>query len=159
MKRRLSSGLTFIVKAVHPAITISVMIFLSIAIFVVPDKRGILLVMQWIFPIILILIVLQLYRICIPLKRISMDQEALYVSNYIKQIRVSLRDVKSVHEKRLFNIHHIEIEFRHDTEFGKHVVFMPNMRWFDSRSPHPEVAEIQAAVARANGITGVFPAT
>ena len=159
MQRRLSSGLTFFVKAVHPAISLSILFLITFAIYLVPNKGGTLQVFRWILPIILPLTVIHVYRTCVPLKRISMDDEALHISNYLKQVRISLRDVNSVRERRLINIHHIEIDFRHDTEFGKRVVFMPKMRWFNSRSPHPVVADIQAAVARANGITQMPPGT
>ena len=85
------------------------------------------------------------------LKVVRMDDEALYVSNYRKEIRVPFSEVESVggwFTKRLVTIH-----FRMETEFGRKVSFMPELRWFDLDvfGPHPIIAELEDAIHRKAG--------
>src|SRR5262249_62361427 len=78
-----------------------------------------------------------------------MDDTSLYVSNYLREIQVPLRQVAAVTENRWVNIHPVTIQFRSATEFGDRVVFMPRRRWFGWGRSHPVVAEIRHAVGRA----------
>jgi len=89
---------------------------------------------------------------CIRLKCVRMDNQALYISNYSKEIVVRLSDVAGVSETVWINIHPVTIHFRSETAFGSQIVFMPESRWFGFWSSHPVVDEIQNAVARAGGV-------
>lgn len=88
---------------------------------------------------------------CIRLKRVRMDDRALYISNYSTEISVPLVNVAQVSENRWVNIHPVTIQFHAVTEFGSQVVFMPKTRWFAFWSSHPVVEEIRAAVQGATG--------
>jgi hypothetical protein len=92
-----------------------------------------------------------IWWICMRLKRVQMDNSALYISNYSTEIVVPLNNVAGVTENRLINIHPVTIVFRSETAFGSQIVFMPESRWFGFWSSHPVVEEIQNAVARAVG--------
>ncbi|OLC37597.1 MAG: hypothetical protein AUH81_05950 [Candidatus Rokubacteria bacterium 13_1_40CM_4_69_5] len=92
-------------------------------------------------------------RTCIPLKRVRMDDKALYISNYSTEIVVPLANVAEVTENRWLNIHPVTITFHSDTEFGPRVVFMPKRRWFAFWSSHPVVDEIRTTARRATGRT------
>jgi hypothetical protein len=82
---------------------------------------------------------------------VRMDETSLYISNYLREAQVPLRQVMTVTENRWLNIHPVTIKFRSATEFGDRVVFMPKVRWFGLWTSHPVVAEIQEAVDRAIG--------
>ena len=86
---------------------------------------------------------------CMRLKRVQMDDEVLYISNYLEEIRVPLKDVTGVSENRIVNSHPVTLKFGNKTRFGFSVVFVPKVRLFSVFSPHPVVSEIQAAVERA----------
>jgi hypothetical protein len=92
------------------------------------------------------------YWRCVRLKRVRMDDTSLYVSNYLREIQVPLRQVADVTENRWVNIHPVTIQFRSATEFGERVVFMPKRRLFGFWRSHPVVAEIRHAVDRAAGL-------
>jgi hypothetical protein len=94
-----------------------------------------------------------IYWGCIRLKRVSLEGQVLYVSNYRQEIAVPLREISEITENRWINIHPVTIHFHHETEFGESVVFMPKVRWFAFLSSHPIVAELRSLVARAHGTT------
>ena len=87
------------------------------------------------------------------LKRVSVDEERLYVSNYRKEIEVVLRDIVEIHENRWLNIHPVTIRFSRATDFGTSIVFMPKRRWFSVMSSHPVVTELEQARQRALGMS------
>src|SRR5690349_4561263 len=99
-----------------------------------------------------------IYWTCVPLKNVELDDKALYISNYRKDIVVPLQDVAEVTENRWINIHPVTIRFHRETEFGGSIVFMPKVRWFGFFSSHPVVAELRAAAARARGMPPDPPA-
>ena len=82
------------------------------------------------------------------LKRVCLDDKAIYISNYLKEIRVPLKNVIGVSENRWINIHPVTLTFRDETHFGLSVVFMPTVR-FSFLSSHPVVSEIRMAVEQA----------
>ena len=108
--------------------------------------------MKWMFLGILLVGSAFIYWFCARLKQVRIDDEALYISNYLKEVRVPLREIAEVSENRWVNIHPVTIEFQRDTEFGRSVVFMPKMRWFGGWSSHPVVAELREAARRAAGV-------
>jgi len=81
---------------------------------------------------------------CAGLKRVRIDREFLYVSNYRREISVSLSSIATVTENRWINIHPVTVHFRVPTEFGQKVTFMPTVRLF-GWSSHPVVKELQRA--------------
>lgn len=89
-----------------------------------------------------------IWWIYVPLKRVRMDDRALYISNYMKEIVVPLSNVAELTESWWLSDHPVTIRFHSATEFGSHIVFTPKLRWFGAWSSHPVVAEIRGAVAR-----------
>lgn len=155
MPRTLSSGVTFWMKVVFPLLWIGGFTVGTIASFLEmfrdrvgeppPPAIGLILLL------VTILGAAFLYWWCMRLKRVRLDEEALYVSNYLREIRVPLHQVEDVSENRWINLHPVFIEFRGETGFGPRIVFMPKIRWFSFFRSHPAVAEIGEAVARARG--------
>jgi hypothetical protein len=79
------------------------------------------------------------------LKRVRLDGQCLYVSNYLREISIPLANVRDVTENRWVNFHPITIYFQNTTEFGDKIVFMPKPRYFDFRfwRSYPIVAELR----------------
>ena len=94
----------------------------------------------------------------IRLKRVEVDDQWLYVSNYLRDIQVELRDIEEVSENRWVNIRPITVRFRRDTGFGPRIVFMPPARWWGFWQPHPVVRELEDAAQRARGLPPARPA-
>ena len=84
-----------------------------------------------------------IYWSCIRLKKVSVDDHYLYVSNYLKEISVPLSHITAVTEHRWINSHPVTVYFQFSTEFGDRIVFMPKTRWFAFFSSHPVVGELR----------------
>ena len=84
------------------------------------------------------------------LKRVRLDDKALYISNYFTEIVVPLKDVAEVSENPWWNYHPVTIYFLVKTKFGNQVTFVPRARWGFSWSHHPVVDEIRSAITKAN---------
>ena len=65
---------------------------------------------------------------CAGLKRVRVDEGQLFVSNYLREIRIPFSAVRDVRQNRRLNLRPITIYFRDGTEFGDRVTFMPKRR-------------------------------
>jgi|HubBroStandDraft_6_1064221.scaffolds.fasta_scaffold07786_7 hypothetical protein len=80
------------------------------------------------------------------LKRVRMDDEALYISNYFREIRVPLGNMEHVSEfLGLRQGNRVTITLRDDTPFGRKIVFLP---FSSSRrgKVDPVVGELRARI-------------
>ena len=149
--RTLSSAQTFWMKFVFPTIWISMFGLGTLALFVGalrgPDNSPAPDGMKWGFLAAWLVGTAFIYWASARLKRVRTDGSALYVSNYLKEIRVPFDGVADVTENRWINIHPVTIHLRAATEFGDRITFMPKIRIFGWRS-HPVVAELRG-LARA----------
>ena len=82
------------------------------------------------------------------LKRVRIDGGTLLISNYWKEIEVPVREVVAVRGSDWSN-GQITITFEHDTEFGKSIMFIPEVRFFEVWGPHPVVGAILEAARQA----------
>jgi hypothetical protein len=80
---------------------------------------------------------------CVRLKKVQVDDSALYVTNYLKEICIPFDQVRSVTENAWINIHPITIHFHESTPFGDRIVFMPMRRWYWPWRSHPIVVELR----------------
>ena len=157
MPRTLSSAQTFFTKFIFPALWIGIFGMGTVVLFATerlshhPGARAVADV-KWLFLAVWIVGSAFIYWACGRLKRVRMDDSSLYISNYVREVRVPLLQVRAVTENRWINIHPVAIEFRAATAFGDRVVFMPKLRWFASWSSHPVVEEIREAAERAVGL-------
>jgi len=90
---------------------------------------------------------------CFPLKRVAVDDDSIYVSNYLQEIQLPLSAIMAVKENRWLKLHPVTIEFNRDTTFGRRIMFMPTIRFFTiGWLSHPIVEELRdmASFARAN---------
>jgi hypothetical protein len=81
------------------------------------------------------------------LKRVAVDGESIYISNYIQEVKLPLSDILDVRENRWIKTHPVAIAFASETPWGHTIRFMPKVRflvpqWFS----HPIVAELRDMV-------------
>ncbi len=145
--RTLSSADTFITKTLLPPLLIGTFAFFTASFFLWPESWHGDTEVKWLFLVATPAGSALLWWFCARLKRVRMDDLMLYISNYSTEITVPLTNVAKVSEDR--NTHLIMIQFHRHTEFGSRIVFMPVKS--RSRSSHPVVQEICAAVGRATG--------
>ncbi len=157
MRRSISSSLTFFYKVVFPPLWIGGFALATLVLFAggggLRDNAGNPPPpeLRWFFLLATVAGGALLYWFCVRLKRVELDNAALYISNFAREIRVPLQDIEDVTENRWVNIHPVTVHFYRETEFGSSIVFMPEMRWFAFFRSHPIVAELRDAVRRARG--------
>jgi hypothetical protein len=147
MKRRtISSAHTFWMKFVFPIIWISLFGLGTLGLFLGAfrgrDNNPPEAWLKWQFLAMWILGSVFIWWVCARLKKVCIDGDAIYVSNYFKELRISLDTIRDVSENRWINIHPVTIHFRTATPFSDRVVFMPTMRFFGWRT-HPVVGELR----------------
>jgi hypothetical protein len=150
-RRTLSSALTFLMKFVFPIVWISGFGLGTLALwagaFNDSAGNGAPPEMKWAFLAAWTAGTAFILWGCAGLKKVRMDQDSLYISNFRKEIVVPLSSIGSVTENRWINIHPITIHFRAPTEFGNKVTFMPTSRFFGFWSSHPVVEELRGTAS------------
>jgi hypothetical protein len=159
MRRPLSSEITFIWKVIFPAVwiggfAVGTILMLGYLALDGGNGKGPPAEMIWGMPLILLVGSFFLYFWCMRLKSVSMDDEALYVSNYLKEVRIPLSEVQKVEQDSIPNTHPITVTFARPTAFGKTIVFMGRMGLFDWKDIDPvEMIREAAASARSAAST------
>ena len=88
--------------------------------------------------------VLMVVRFCDRLKRVCIDSEKLYVSNFGEETSVPFNEIREVKQNLWINIQPVTICFRAPTVFGDSVTFMPERQFrFQFWRPHPIVSELK----------------
>jgi hypothetical protein len=149
MRRRLSSLQTGLMKIIFPALWIPSWGFVVVMMFFGGVDDGDPFV-KWFF---LFAAVVGAAFICwssIRLKEVSVDDNFLYVSNYLKEVSIPLSDIYDVTENVWINIHPVTIHLKSPSEFGYKITFMPKTRLFAFFSSHPVVRELKVLAARSN---------
>jgi hypothetical protein len=157
MRRTLSSAQTFLMKFVLPTVWLGGFGAATVLLFTtgsVTDLDGFPLSseVRWLFLGVAVLGGLSLYWWCMRLKWVAVDEQWLYVSNYVREIRVPLRDIEDVSENRWVNIRPVTVWLRRETEFGTQIIFMPKTRWWGFWRAHPVVDELEQAAGRVRGV-------
>jgi hypothetical protein len=80
---------------------------------------------------------------CVRLKKVSIDDYNLYVSNYLQEIAVPFSFIGDVTSHRWVNHNLATIHFKSTTEFGDHIVFIPPYRFMPFVGPHPVVTRLK----------------
>jgi len=142
MKRRLSSLETVLMKVIFPGFWIPLFGIASLTMFLRPieghDSEP-----KWMFLLIWLAGFAFIYWSCIRLKEVSVDENFLYVSNYLKEVAIPLSEIEDVTENVWINIHPVTIHLKSRSVFGDKIVFMPTVRFFAFFSSHPVVAELK----------------
>jgi hypothetical protein len=156
-RRPLSSGRTFVTKVVLPTVwlagfAVATVLLLKTPGLTDPDRSLLPPEMKWLFLGGIMLGAWFLYWHCVRLKRVEIDEQWLYVSNFLREIRIPLGDIEEVTENRWVSTRPITVEFRRETEFGSSIIFMPRPRWWKFWQAHPVVGELEAATRRVRGL-------
>jgi hypothetical protein len=152
MKRTLSSLQTFIFKFIFPVVWIGLWGVGTLTMFLNPQDRpdvpprGLFLLI-WFLGVAVIL------WSCVRLKKVSVDENFLYVSNYLKEISIPLSDIYDVTENVWLNIHPVTIHLKSPSAFGRKISFMPQAK-FTFFSSHPVVEELKE-MARSRQAAGL----
>lgn len=76
------------------------------------------------------------------LKRVRVDENNLYVSNYKKEIAIPITEIANVVQNGALKLRTVTIRLSMPSEFGQNLVFLPNLRTSSFLSPHPVVEEL-----------------
>jgi hypothetical protein len=145
--KTLSSAQTFFMKVLFPPVWISMFGLGTLALWfgAMHGKNGSQPpeAMKWLFLLLWLAGTAFILWGCAGLKRVRVDSNFLYVSNYLREISVPLKMISDVEEIRWINIHPVTVHFRSTTDFGRRITFMPRIRMFALWSSHPVVAELK----------------
>jgi|SRR5215471_9957353 len=128
MRRRISSALTFFYKVVCLTVCGGLGLYTLPRMLVRLDALEVqktLLLFLIIWPIGLGF----LWWIDLPLKKVEIEDDVLYVSNYLKTIDVRLSNIdraKEIVGGGNLPRYRVKLELNIDTEFGKNIFFVPN---------------------------------
>ncbi len=85
------------------------------------------------------------------LKRVEVDDHALYVSNHLTEVRIPLSEITDVRETGgSKSLTRVSISFRHSSPFGKSIEFLPRLSLH--LSADPVVREVQALRKQASAV-------
>ena len=84
---------------------------------------------------------------CVPLKKVSVANNTLYVSNYRKEIAIPLSEIADVRGNVFTEPQRVTICLSQPSEFGSKIVFMAKHRFFSFWSVHPVVDELKSLAA------------
>jgi hypothetical protein len=155
MTRTISSSQTFLVKFVFPVLWCTVFgaVTIGMGTGFFPGVRLPVLppAMVWIFVIVWIAGAASWWWWGGQWKKVRLDETALYISNFRKEIRVPLTEIEEVTQNRWIKGQPVTIRFRTETGFGTRITFMPKVRMLGFWRTHPIVAQLQnlALSARA----------
>ena len=82
------------------------------------------------------------YFTVIQLKRVEMDKDFIYVSNYVKTARYPYHQIEKIIEKDFALFHTVHIHLKEKGTLGKKITFIPSRFRFQSfLNEHPEVVK------------------
>jgi hypothetical protein len=142
--RDLSSGMTFFMKFIFVGVWIVGFGVGTLALWSSPNAQ---VEAQWQFAGAWVAGSALIWWACARLKRVRVDGQALYISNFLKEISVPLGMIVDVTENTWVNIHPVTVHFRAPTEFGSKITFMPPARFLAMFSSDPVVAELKRLAA------------
>lgn len=147
MKKYLSVPATYFFKIVFPILWIATVVGLYLAISFSKSRNEIQPFGYWAITTVITLLIL---RWSFNLKRVQIDENNLYVSNFRQELIIPLKQVEEVKQNLLQrgNMDTITITLKNECEWGKKFTFIPPMRFW-SIGTHPLASEIQTKVDSA----------
>ena len=124
MNKEISSSVTFLIKYIIPILYISSIIAFSI-IFIINSYYTFFNISLLLAGLLLILLFSYFYYF--KLKKISIDNEYLYVSNYKKEIKINRNLIKEIKILRFHSPNIITICLYENTDFGNKIKFIPKI--------------------------------
>jgi len=150
MRRPISSDATFIFKFIVP---VGYTLFISawsllIDLFNMGREK-------WVFICFIAILSVGVGRLCLRIKKVAIEGEYIYVSNYVKEIRVSLAGINKVSQSYLATPKLVHLAFKDPILFGKKISFIPQANSILSPyKSHPvvdELLEMKAMNERGRG--------
>jgi uncharacterized integral membrane protein len=71
-----------------------------------------------------------IYKTLFQLKRVELDEETLYVTNYFKTIAFDIKAISTVRSKTIFNFVLVRLHLKHKTSFGSTICFLSDHNKF-----------------------------
>lgn len=142
MKRELSSKQTFFLKIILPIFFVA-MLMTVFAGIIFSSKKVELLPLIIILPLIGLAGMFVMYLTVMRYKKVSVDEQFLYISNYRNEIKVPLSNISDVTETKWIRTRPITIHLKNDSEFGRKIVFTPKMNGFRVFADNPIIAELK----------------
>jgi len=162
MRRRLSSRTTILRSYVLPILLVVgwSCALLMFWLWKITDKDGkhVPVEVLCVFTLVWALPVLGLVRSVGFLKRVEVDDDALYVSNYITEVRFPLSEVTVVRESGGGkSLTRVSIGFANPSAFGQSIEFLPRLSrcW---AGMGPAIRELQALCSQASARNRIDPA-
>ena len=133
-RRKISSSLSFLHKFITPGIVGVLICTASLNIIKTGSQGNVDLSLI----VVLVGLFLYLLRYNVPLKKVEIDKDYLYISNYSQEAQIKLSNIKKVVQTvRLTNV--IWIFFEVDTDFGQRICFKPHWAVNAEFDPYPTV--------------------
>ncbi|MEP7196838.1 MAG: hypothetical protein ABI851_09975 [Saprospiraceae bacterium] len=86
---------------------------------------------KWIMLSLFILFCIIIYRTILRLKRVDADDDFVYVSNYVKTIRIPYEQIESISCKSLSVRQLAKIQLKHKGRFGENIYFLCESEKFE----------------------------
>lgn len=146
MPRTISSAQTFIMKWVFPAVWIGGFGLATCALWLggfygrngLPPE-----LLKWDFLVAWLVGSGFIIWFCGRLKRVQIDGDTLYVSNYSSEVRIPLTEISHFTQSYLSRPPTITVHLRSMSPVGQRIVFIPKFRWV-LFGTHPLITEMQA---------------
>lgn len=117
----ISSRLTYLYKNVVPIVIGLIILFALYGVLNLFKYNAIDIAVFLI--IIIIYLSYVIFRNLLRLKKVSFDKEYIYIDNYKKTDKVSIKDIEEIKRKQVYLY---KIQFNKPTYFGKSIIFMPS---------------------------------
>lgn len=144
--QRVSSNLTLFLKLFLPTMWIVFFTTFGVMLFIIDEYKLPLLTSAYFkYPYLLVFFIFfaLLYFTFIQLKRVEMDTEYYYVSNYMKTYRLLFDDIASVDKIKLGPVIWVTYKLKAKGSFGKKITFLANTELYNMfMNDHPEIAQI-----------------
>ncbi len=83
-----------------------------------------------------------IYFTILKLRRVELDANTLFISDYFKQAKYPLSNIESITERDYFLFKIVTLHLQQSGIFGKQITFMPSgRRWPKYKKSHPELVE------------------
>ena len=83
-----------------------------------------------------------IYFTLLKLRRVELDQNSVFISDYFKQAKYPLQAIEAIVERDYFLFKIVTITLQQKGIFGQNITFMPSgRRWPKYKKKHPELVE------------------
>jgi len=126
MNQQISSELTIFHKFIEPIIGLTIVVTLLFSDFFPTD---IPVIVKYIFYILAIAGFIASCYFFWPLKKVTLDGETLWVSDFFQDIMIPISNIVRIEESRAFNRRRIILHLKESNEFGEKIIFIPKRKF------------------------------